>query len=145
MNYFAVSIGTLIVVAALLLWYSRLRAGDRINAIMTRLSTTSMVASRAQLVDGANHILVALSLDEHRVSYENGDFDASIDVGQIDEVEYGSDLVTGAIADGAILRLRAHGRAFEFVLDTSAAERWCHILPPHRMNETGTVHVMAQS
>lgn len=64
------------------------------------------------------------------------------DVGQIDEVEYGSDLVSGAIADSAILRLRAHGRAFEFVLDTMAAERWCHILPPHRMDETGSVRVM---
>ena len=145
MNGFVILTGTLTVVAGLLLWYSRLRTGDRMNAIMARISTTSMVVSRAQLVGGVNHIPVALSLDEQRVRYENSDFDASIDVGQIDEVEYGSDLVSGAIADCAVLRLRAHGRAFEFVLDTMAAERWCHILPPHRMDETGSVRVMMQT
>ena len=101
-NGFVILTGTLTVVAGLLVWYSRLRAGDRMNAIMARMSTTSMVASRAQLDDGV-------------------------------------------IADCAILRLRAHGRAFEFVLDTMAAERWCHILPPHRMDETGSVRVMMQT
>ena len=143
MIYFLMFSAALIAVALLIQWYLRLRAGDRITAFMTRRAGTSLLSSRAQLIDGANHIAVALSLDAEHVTYENSDFDASIDVRQIDEVEYGSDLVTGGIADGAILRLRSHGRAIEFVLDVAAADRWSHHLPPHRVNEGGTVHVAA--
>lgn len=123
-------------------WYRRLRAGDRMAVILTRKRGTSMLTSSAQLIDGANHIPVALSLDAGRFSYESEDFDASIDVQQIDEVEYGSDLVTGGIADGAVLRVRSHGRAFEFVVDVATAERWCQHLPPHRFGQTGRVEVV---
>jgi hypothetical protein len=142
-SYFLVVTAAVIAVALLTLWYARLRAGDRISAIIVRNGTTSMLSSRAQLIDGANHIPVALSLDDAHVTYENSDLHASIDVQQIDEVEYGSDLITGGIADGAILRLRSHGRAFEFVLDVGVADQWSHQLPPHRMNELGHVHVLA--
>jgi hypothetical protein len=41
-----------------------------------------------------------------------------------------------------VLRLRSHGRAFEFVLDNAAAQSWCQRLPPHRMNEGGSVRVV---
>lgn len=140
MIYF-VTISLAITAGLLALWYVRLRAGDRITAIMTRRGATSLLSSRAQLIDGANHIPVALSLDAERVTYENENFDASIDVRQIDEVEYGSDLVTGGIANGATLRLRSHGRAFEFVLDVAVAERWSQTLPPHLMTEGGQVRV----
>lgn len=61
----------------------------------------------------------------------------TIAVDQLDEVEYGSDLVTGGIADGAVLRLRSHGRAIELLLEMPAAQEWSRSLPPHRMGETG--------
>ena len=142
MTYFLAFSSAVVAVVALTWWYTRLRADDRMAAILTRRGLVTMLASRAQLIDGANHIPVALSLDQTRVSYENADLDASIDVQQIDEVEYGSDLVTGGIAHGAVLRLRSHGRAFEFVLDNAAAQRWSEHLPPHRMNEGGSVQVV---
>jgi hypothetical protein len=143
MSYFLTFAAGLITVTALIVWYRRLRGEDRIAAILARRGPTSMLSSRAQFIDGANHIQVALSLDAGQITYENSDFDASIDVRQLDEVEYGSDLITGGIANGAVLRLRSHGRAFEFVLHSTAAELWSHSLPPHRMNESGSIHVMA--
>ena len=141
MTYFMM-LAALIATAALMWWYTRLRVNDGMTAIMTRRGATAMLASRAHLIDGANHIPVALSLDPSRVTYENADLDASIDLHQIDEVEYGSDLVTGGIAKGAVLRLRSHGRAFEFVMDVASAERWSQHLPPHRMNEAGHVEAV---
>lgn len=128
-------------VVGLVWWYLRLRTADRMVEMMSHTDAGAMLSSRAQLIDGANHIPVALSLDPIRITYRNADLDATIDMHQIDEVEYGSDLVTGGIADGAVLRLRAHGRAIEFVLDSASAERWSHHLPPHRMDESGAVHV----
>jgi hypothetical protein len=101
-----------------------------------------LIVSHAQLIDGRNHIPVALTLEPQQISYGNRDLDGSIDIGQIDEVEYGSDLVTGGIADGAVLRLRSHGRAIEFVLGMVDAEEWSHRLPPHRSNEAGHVHAV---
>lgn len=65
-----------------------------------------------------------------------------LDIDQIDEVEYGSDLLTGGIASGAVLRLRAHGRAIEFVLDLATANKWSELLPPHRMDQIGHVHAV---
>jgi hypothetical protein len=142
MNFFVTFVVAVIAVSALSWWYRNLRAGDRMAAIISRRVATGMLSSRAQLIDGRNHIPVALSLDDTHLTYENADFDASIDVRQIDEVEYGSDLVTGRIAHGAVLRIRSHGRSIEFVMDSSAAENWCHRLLPHRMNEGGAVTVV---
>ena len=142
MNNFVMFALAAVSVGGLVWWYRRLRATDQMTEMMSHTDPDAMVASRAQLIDGANHIPVALTLDPTRITYRNADLDASIDIRQIDEVEYGSDLVTGGIADGAVLRLRAHGRAIEFVLDSAAADRWCHRLPPHRMNEEGTVHAV---
>ena len=144
MNDLVTLTGAALAVAALFWWITRSRE-DRMTAIVTRLAATGILSSRAQLIDGVNHIPVALSLDASRIKYANADLDASIDVRQIDEVEYASDLVTGGIADGAVLRLRSHGRAFEFVLDLPTAERWCHRLPPHRMDEAGRVDRLASA
>ena len=93
----------------------------------------AVLVSRALLIDGSNHIPVALTLGPQRIVYGNEGLECSIDIVQIDEVEYGSDLVTGGIADGALLRLRWHGHAIEFALKMAAADRWSTLLPPHRM------------
>jgi hypothetical protein len=129
----------LLAVIGLLWWFHRSREGDSVSAALTQHQSTAALSSRAQLVEGGHQILVALTLEPQQITYQNRDFDASIDIGQIDEVEYGSDLVTGGIAHGAVLRLRSHGRAIEFVLDSASAEKWSHRLPPHRMNEAGRV------
>jgi hypothetical protein len=142
MSYFVTLAVATLALVSLVWWYNRLRADDRMAAIVLRKRGTSMLTSPAHLIDGANHIAVALSLGPAGISYENADLDASIDLGQIDEVEYGSDLVTGGIADGAVLRLRSHGRAYEFVLGVAVAERWSHSLPPHRIDQPGRVEVV---
>ena len=102
-----------------------------------REAVNSTLSSPAKLIDGAQDIPVALSLRAGRVRFENADIDASIDVRDIDEIEYGSDLMTGGIADRAVLRLHSHGRAFEFVLDVAAAERWCRQLPALKSSNSG--------
>ena len=140
--YPALAVAASLTMAILFWWFKRLRADDRMAEIILRKGGNAMLASPARLIEGANHILVALSLDAGTVSYENDDLQASIDIKQIDEVEYGSDLVTGGIADGAVLRLRSHGRAYEFVLDVAMAERWSHRLPPHRVDQSGRVEVV---
>jgi hypothetical protein len=128
--------------AALVWWYRRSRVNDSFESILLRHRPTAKVSSRAELVDGRNHIPVALTLEQLTIYYENPDLDAMLDIDQIDEVEYGSDLLTGGIASGAVLRLRAHGRAIEFVLDMATASKWSELLPPHRMDQIGHVHAV---
>lgn len=127
--------------AALVWWFRRERENDQFAAISLQ-HREATISSRAHLVDGANHIPVALTLERQQISYQNADLDAILDIAQLDEVEYGSDLLTGGIATGAVLRLRSHGRAIEFVLDSASAEKWSKVLPPHRMNEAGVVQAM---
>lgn len=140
-DYLILALG-LPALAALFWWYRRSRVNDGFDLILTRHRPTAKVSSRAELVDGRNHIPVALTLEQQHIFYENSDLDATLDIDQIDEVEYGSDLLTGGIATGAVLRLRAHGRAIEFVLDMATARRWSELLPPHRMDQIGTVHAV---
>jgi hypothetical protein len=140
-NYLLFALGVP-ALAALVWWYRRSRLNDGFDLILTRHRPTAKVSSRAELVDGRNHIPVALTLEQQHIYYENSDLDATLDIDQIDEVEYSSDLLTGGIATGAVLRLRAHGRAIEFVLDMAAARRWSELLPPHRMDQIGTVHAV---
>jgi len=140
-NFFVIVLGV-VAVAALFWWYRRSRINDSFESILLRHRPTAKVSSRAELVDGRNHIPVALTLEQLTIYYENSDLDATLDIDQIDEVEYGSDLLTGGIASGAVMRLRAHGRAIEFVLDMATARRWSELLPPHRMDQIGHVHAV---
>ena len=127
---------------ALAWWYRRSRANDSFDGIIARRKKTAMISSRAELVDGRNHIPVALTLDQGSIYYENADLDASLEVDRLDEVEYASDLLTGTISGGKVLRLRGHGRAVEFILDLASAEKWSQHLPPHRIDEAGRVHAV---
>jgi len=119
---------------ALVWWYRRERANDAFKGILSR-HREAKICSKAEFVDGRNHIPVALTLEQSQIYYENADLDATLDIDHIEEVEYASDLLTGGISSGAVLRLRAHGRAIEFVLDFASAEKWARLLPPHRMGE----------
>jgi hypothetical protein len=131
---------TPVALTALGWWFHRSRQNDQFEEVVARQRLTSAICSRARLIDGANHIAVALTLQPQQICYANVDLGGSVDIDQIDEVDYGSDLLTGRIAHGAVLRLRSHGRVMEFVLDSAAAEEWSRHLPPHRMNEAGVVH-----
>ena len=140
-NFLLIALGVP-AIAALVWWYRRSRVNDSFESILLRHRPTAKVSSRAELVDGRNHIPVALTLEQLAIYYENPDLDAMLDIDQIDEVEYGSDLLTGGIASGAVLRLRAHGRAIEFILDMATASKWSKLLPPHRMDQIGHVHAV---
>ncbi|HEY2092271.1 MAG TPA: hypothetical protein VGJ81_10295 [Thermoanaerobaculia bacterium] len=122
-----------IIAIAALAWTIHRRRDD-VRFAAAEHSPGARLVSHAHLIDGRNHIPVALTLGQQQILYGNADLDASIDIVQIDEVEYGSDLVTGGIADGAVLRLRSHGRATEFLLDMAAATKWSLLLPPHRLS-----------
>ena len=130
-----------VVAVGFFVWYRRLRSDDVLLAMMQRRRETARITSRAELVDGANHIPVALTLEPMRILYENADLQADLELARIDEVEYGSDLLTGQDHQASVLRLRAHGRAIEFLLDRGAATQWSQVLPPHRVDESGRVHV----
>lgn len=142
-NSFVIIVAALAAVIALTLWYLRSRQQDQFGLLIAKRRATATIVSPAHLIDGSNHIPVALALEKQQISYENSDLDATLDLDQIDEVEYGSDLVNGGTANkGSVLRLRAHGRAIEFLLDTVSAEQWSLRLPPHRMNEAGAVRAV---
>ncbi|HEY5611314.1 MAG TPA: hypothetical protein VIL97_08920 [Thermoanaerobaculia bacterium] len=129
-------------VTTLVIYLRRSVSGHEFDALLAQRGATATICTRAELIDGRNHIPVALALRSSEVSYENPDLHGSLDIARIDEVEYASDLMTGGIATGAVLRLRSHGRAFEFILDLASAEKWSRQLPPHRMGEPGTVHAI---
>jgi len=58
-----------------------------------------------------------------------------VELRHIDEVEYDDETATGRSVVGKALRLRAHGHAFEFLLDQGTARQWEQLLPPHRLDE----------
>ena len=131
-----------LVVVSVLWWVRRSGGNNRYIDSMVAGRAAGTIRSKAQLINGGNHILVALTLERNQIVYQNLHLNGSIGISQIDEVEYGSDLVTGGIADGAVLRLRSHGRAIEFVMPVAAAEQWSHRLPPHRVDEAGGVQAV---
>jgi len=92
---------------------------------------TARISSVAQLIDGANRVPVALTLERSQIFYESSALQARLEIARIDEVEYDSEQGTGK----DILRLRAHGQSLEFVLDPAAAKQGAVLLPPHRFGD----------
>ena len=70
-----------------------------------------------------------------RSNYENPDIEASLDLNQLEEVEYDDETATGHHVTGKALRLRSHGHCFEFLLDDATAREWAKLLPPHQFSE----------
>jgi len=131
-------LGTVVGVAALvalIFIYARLRLKDRLDEYMKKRSGSSRVCCRANLVEGGERIPVALALTNDTIYYENPDLQASLDLENIDEVEYDDETATGQSVIGKTLRIRAHGHTFEFVLDANNARLWQTALPPHRLDE----------
>lgn len=130
----------LVVLAALVVLFIRTRSNDQIEALVNKHKSGAKVATKAELIEGMNHIPVAIVMNGGEIQYENLDLQAKLEIARIDEVEYDNELATGThVNSGRVLRLRSHGHAFEFILDSAAAERWATVLPAHRMNEPGSV------
>lgn len=120
-----------VAVVVLVVVYLKLRAKDSIDAALTKRRGSSKLVSRAEYVEGAEKIPVALALTDSTFYYENADLEASFDLDRLDEIEYDDDLATGANlhAGCRVLRLRSHGATFEFVMDKGEAAKWESALP----------------
>lgn len=128
----------LVILVALTWFFFRTRQQDMIEEILMKRRPTSKIATRAEYVEGIERVPVALSLAGDSLYYQNPDMDASFELNAIDEIEYDDELSTGQnVEDGSrALRLRAHGRAVEFVLSTPDCQQWMSAVPPHRTGET---------
>lgn len=131
-------------VAAALTWFLvRKLSHDKLSGLVAKRGSSSKIAVEAEFVDGPLHVPVALSLTDRGIIYENPDLDAQLDFDHVDEVEYGDTLATGQDVDPncRVLRLRTRGHTFEFVMSAADSKRWMELLPPHRGDEPGSVHV----
>ena len=132
----------IIVVAVLIAVLMRFLGQDKLSAIAKKRRKGSRILAVAEFVEGMQHIPVVLTLTNDRLHYENPDLEAFLELRQIEEVEYDDELATARTPKGGrVLRLRSHGHTFEFVIPTAEAQKWQMILPPHRADEPGEVHV----
>ena len=135
MSLTMVTIVGLAVLAVLIWFFIRTRSRDLLEEKMARRRSSSRLVSRADLVEGLERIPVALALTNEAIFYENPDLDASLDLKQIEEVEYDNETATGQVLDGNALRLRSHGHTFEFVLDPDSTGKWRAMLPARRLGQ----------
>ena len=137
------SIVGVVVAAALVVMYLRLRRQDQIGEYMKKRQGARLV-SRADYVEGMEMIPVALSLTTDTLVYENPDLDASFELSRIDEVEYSDELATGKNLPGhcRVMRLRCHGAAFEFVMDVNEAKKWEAVLPSRMADQPSTARAV---
>jgi hypothetical protein len=135
MTLTVVTIVGLAVLIALVWLLLRMRSKDQIEEMMAKRRPAARVVSRANYVEGLERIPVALSLLPDTIRYENPDLDASLDLRQIEEIEYDNETSTGQVIDGNALRLRSHGHTFEFVLDPDSTGKWKAMLPAKRIGQ----------
>ncbi|HEX6098291.1 MAG TPA: hypothetical protein VF432_18340 [Thermoanaerobaculia bacterium] len=134
MSALATVIGVL-VLAGLVVVYLKLRQKDIIGALLEKRRGNSRLVSRADYVEGAELIPVAMALTNDSLYYENPDLEASFELNRIDEIEYSDELVTGKNHTDAtrVLRLRSHGATFEFLMEKPEAQKWESALPARRL------------
>src|SRR3954453_10978668 len=90
-----------VIAAAFLAWNLYKRFGsDRIGLLNDRRRATSGLVSRGEFVDGNRHMAVALAVTQSTFFYENSDMQASLDLQWVREVEYDTELATGAAVAG---------------------------------------------
>ncbi|HVR38552.1 MAG TPA: hypothetical protein VMU84_05605 [Thermoanaerobaculia bacterium] len=121
-----------IVTVGLVWYFLRLRQQDQLGEFMAKRRPVSKLVGRAEYVEGAERINVALALSEDTFYYENADLQASFELRHIDDIEYDDELATGKNIDPGYraLRLRSHGVTFEFILEPTEAPKWIAALPP---------------
>lgn len=127
-----------IVLAVMVFVFLKKRQGDLLGAIMEKRRAGSKIVSRAEYVEGAAAIPVAIALTSDSFYYENPDLEASFELARIEEVEYADDLMTGKnhSADSRVLRLRSHGATFEFLMPKAETSRWESLLPPRMIGSS---------
>lgn len=130
-----------VVVAAILGWNLYRRLGsDRIAHFNDKRRAGSRMVSPGEFVDGNRHLPVALAVTQSMFFYENSDMQASLDLQWVREIEYDTQLATGArIEGGKVLRLRCFSQVFEFVIPNDVVARWHMMLPPRRAIEAAVV------
>jgi hypothetical protein len=130
-----------VVLAVLVIVFLKQHQRDVIGAMVEKRRAGSRLVTRADYVEGAELISVALALTNDSVYYENPDLEASFELSRIDEIEYSDELLTGKNHgdDVRVLRLRSHGAAFEFLMDRAEAQKWQTTLPPRTMGSV-TAH-----
>lgn len=128
------TIGVLVLVV-LVVWFLKQRRSDLIGEFVEKRRPNVKVVSRADYVEGAEKIPVALSVSGDTLYYENPDLEASFELSRIDEVEYSDELATGKShnENTRVLRLRSHGTTFEFLIARSEAPKWEAALPPRTL------------
>ena len=124
-------------IVAGIVMYVRKQRADQIATMMKKREAASRLVTRAEFAEGMERMPVALALTDTTLYYENPDFEASIDLADIDEVEYDDELAIGrSVANGCrVLRFRAHGNSFDFILQPGDCEKWMAVLAPHRMGD----------
>ena len=130
-----------VVLAVLVVVFLKLRQKDIIGALLEKRRGSAKLVSRAEYVEGAEKITVAMALTNDALYYENADMEASFDLNRLDEIEYADDLATGSRhgEDTRVLRLRSHGAMFEFLMDKAEAKKWEASLPPRTLG-SATAH-----
>ena len=128
----------LIIAGALVWFFLRTRSKDLLDEMMVKRRATSKLVSRAEYVEGMERIPVAIALTADTFYYENPDLDASFELPRIEEIEYDDDLSTGRpVPEGLrALRLRSHGKTFDFMMPVEEAKKWAAELPPRRVNDS---------
>ena len=134
----SVVVGVLAVLA--LVWGLRIaHLRDSFAELIRRRNMTARMSSMAELIDGEHHIPVVLTMERSQIFYESSYLQARLEIARLDEVEYDVEYDNERGTGKNILRLRAHGQSFEFVLDSSAARQWSALLPAHRFGESASL------
>lgn len=135
------TVGGVVVLAVLIVVFLKVRRKDLIAALLEKRRGSSRLVTRADYVEGAELIPVAVALTNDSLYYENPDLQASFELARIDEIEYADDLMTGKNHrnDARVLRLRSHGQTFEFLMDKADVTKWEATLAP-RTYGNATAH-----
>jgi hypothetical protein len=138
------TVAGVVVAAVLTVIYLRLRQKDIIGALLEKRRASAKLVSRADFVEGAEKIPVALALTGDTFYYENLDIEASFELSRIDEVEYDDELITGRTINDScrVMRLRSHGAAFEFVMEKADCAKWTAALPARTFGNVPTAHAV---
>lgn len=134
---------SIIVIAAIFWVVQRQRSSSTIDKFIQKRKGSSILSHRATFMEGREKLPVALTLTKESVFYENADFEARLDLSQIDEVEYDTETATGLSQEGhRVVRFRTHGHTFEFIAPAADVKQWEDHLSAHHLDEPGSVQAV---
>lgn len=140
---FVIVVVSIVVIAAIIWIVQSQRSSKKIDEMIKKRKPSAILSHRATFMEGREKLSVALTLTKKTIYYENADFDARLDLEQIDEVEYDSETTTGLSQEGhRILRLRTHGHTFEFIVPTAELKQWEEHLASHHLDEPGEIEAV---